>query len=390
MLRRCVIARKGLHTSLSLILLFAATAQAMAETAPEKVAALQKQLAQVKEKANKTGNSISKTESELREFDKDIASAHEKLRQAKKKVEEKREQTQALRDEQASLTAALSDIEEKLSRQLQAMYQMGRQPYLKMFLNEDDPAKLGRMMVYYRYFNTAYMENINHLNRQIDEFQSLQTRYERETRALNELLRQREKDISYLETKRKNRQEYYSTLKKQHDLELSNIEHLLADQKRLGMLSDEISGLGEKVDLPPSNDGMAFAKRKGRLNWPVNGAILANYGGYRANGGQLKWRGVLLRAVPGEDVHSVAAGRVVFADWLRGFGYLIIVDHGDGYMTLYGHNEGLTHREGDVVAQGDVIAMAGSSGREGQSGVYFEVRYKGEPINPSRWMLSKR
>ncbi|MDQ7989430.1 MAG: peptidoglycan DD-metalloendopeptidase family protein [Candidatus Dactylopiibacterium sp.] len=146
---------------------------------------------------------------------------------------------------------------------------------------------------------------------------------------------------------------------------------------------------GRASVLPEAETGGAgFAARKGALGWPVKGAVKGRFGAARAEGGTT-WHGVFIQAANGSEVRAVAAGRIVFADWLRGFGNVVIVDHGDGYMSVYGNNESLLHGAGVAVRGGDVLATVGSSGGQDESGLYFEIRYRGQPQDPARWMAAR-
>ena len=163
---------------------------------------------------------------------------------------------------------------------------------------------------------------------------------------------------------------------------VSRREALLQDQQRLQALFTELQRRS------PGLDATDFAARKGSLPWPLEGVPVSRFGQPRADG-RLQWHGLLLRAEPGTPVRAVHRGRVVFADWLRGFGLLTIVDHGDGYMTLYGHAEVLAKRPGDMVESGEVIARAGQSGGARTSGLYFEIRRHGDATDPLQWVFER-
>ena len=160
------------------------------------------------------------------------------------------------------------------------------------------------------------------------------------------------------------------------------IERLAAEEKDLTRLIAELTSI--LSDYPITSDA-PFTELKGGLTWPVAGTLLHDFGQPRAGGG-LKWNGVVLAASRGSEVRAVYHGRVVFADWLAGLGLLVIVDHGDGYMTLYGYNETTLKSTGDWVAPGDVIATVGDSGGQARAGLYFEIRQGAKPVNPKAWI----
>ena len=142
--------------------------------------------------------------------------------------------------------------------------------------------------------------------------------------------------------------------------------------------------IDNQQDITVFKNFTPFAKLKGKLNWPVHGDLLTQFGGNKPNT-QLKWRGVVIDAAAGIQVHAISDGRVVFADWFRNLGLLIIIDHGDQYMSLYGYNQSLLKKTGDWVLPGEAIAFAGDSGGQLRSGVYFEIRHSGTPVNPKKW-----
>jgi septal ring factor EnvC (AmiA/AmiB activator) len=142
------------------------------------------------------------------------------------------------------------------------------------------------------------------------------------------------------------------------------------------------------VDIPAEADGQQpFHSRKGKLRWPARGRLAQRFGAPRSGG--LRWRGVMIEAQEGGEVRAVSQGRIAFSDWMRGFGLLLIIDHGDGYMSLYGHNQTLYKEVGEWVDTGEVVALLGASGGRTESGLYFEMRHKGRPINPVHWCAGK-
>ena len=151
-----------------------------------------------------------------------------------------------------------------------------------------------------------------------------------------------------------------------------------------------LKSLGELLADIPGNpsENQPFAAQKGKLPWPAKGSFLSKFGQSK-NQGDLKWNGVLIKANFGTPVQVISHGRVAFSDWLQGFGFITIIDHSDGYMSLYGNSESLFKQTGDWVSAGDVIATAGDSGGQPQSGVYFEIRSRGKPVNPAKWCNSK-
>lgn len=273
----------------------------------------------------------------------------------------------------------------QLAAQVRAAYMNGRQERLKLLLNQDDPASLGRLLVYYRYLSDFRGGNIRAVNAHIAELASLRDEAQAERDRLAALARARYDELSALNHAQEERQALLAALKQKMLEDGSEIERLAAEERDLSRLIAELTSI--LSDYPITSDA-PFTTLKGTLTWPVAGSLLHDFGQPRAGGG-LKWNGVVLAAPRGREVRAVYHGRVVFADWLAGMGLLVIVDHGEGYMTLYGYNETILKSTGDWVAPGDVIATVGESGGRHRSGLYFEVRERGQPVNPGVWVTRR-
>jgi septal ring factor EnvC (AmiA/AmiB activator) len=323
----------------------------------------------------------------------------EDLQEAEVAIAEKRLRLQDLERERAYSAKRLAqldaEIEEReaelvresgqLSAQVRAAYMSGNQEKIKLLLNQRDPAMLGRMMTYYRYFNDYRADNIGSVSTKIRELADKHSEVAAEEARLADLARARSAELEKLAAAQQERQELLVALKDKMTAEGREIERLAAQEKDLARLIAELSRI--LSDYPITSEE-PFSEYRGRLTWPVAGTLLSDFGQPRV-GGQLKWNGVVLAAPRGREVRSVYHGRVVFADWLAGMGLLVIVDHGEGYMTLYGYNETILKNAGDWVAPGDVIATVGDSGGQAQAGLYFEIRRGTEPLNPRRWVTRR-
>ena len=302
----------------------------------------------------------------------------QELERQRKFSEKKRaELDQKLKSREQEL-AAETDM---LASQVRAAYTSGSQERLKLLLNQHDPATLGRQMAYYRYFSDFRGRNIESVNAHIEELKTLHAEVAREDDRLAGLARARYVELSELNTAQEKRQQLLASLKSRIAEEGSEIQRLAAQEQDLSRL---IAELGSILADYPIRSEEPFSELKGRLTWPVAGRLLHDFGQPRAGG--LKWNGVVLGAAPGREVRAVYHGRIVFSDWLSGLGLLVIVDHGEGYMTLYGYNETLLKATGDWVAPGDVIATVGDSGGQAQAGLYFEIRQGKTPVNPRSWI----
>jgi septal ring factor EnvC (AmiA/AmiB activator) len=254
-----------------------------------------------------------------------------------------------------------------------------------LLLNQRDPATLGRLMAYYRYLNDYRAENIEAVIGQIRKLDELRAQIAAEEARLTALVQARYDELGRLNASQENRAAVLASLRKKIANEGMEVEQLAAQEKDLTRLIAELSSI--LSDYPISSE-QPFSEHKGRLTWPVAGTLLHDFGQPRV-GGNIKWNGVVLAAPRGREVRAVYHGRVAFADWLAGMGLLVIVDHGEGYMTLYGYNETVLKNTGDWVAPGDVIATVGDSGGQSQASLYFELRRGTKPENPRRWVTKR-
>jgi murein hydrolase activator len=267
-----------------------------------------------------------------------------------------------------------------LAGQLRAAYTIGRQEPLKLLLNQKDPALAGRMFAYYSYFGRARAAQIRLIEENVARIAELEGELDAEDQELAELERQQRAQLHQLELSRVERSHVLASLEAQSHTRAQSLERLRSQQAGLEKLLRELRAAMERFPLE-GND--AFARLRGKLAWPVSGRVLARFGDARAGG--VRWDGVLVATERGAPVKTVCQGRVIYADWLPGLGLLTIVDHGDGYLSLYGHNERLYKAAGEQVATGDTIAAAGDSGGSSRPELYFEIRKAGKPVDPRPW-----
>jgi septal ring factor EnvC (AmiA/AmiB activator) len=261
----------------------------------------------------------------------------------------------------------------------------GSQEKIRLLLNQRDPATLGRLMAYYRYLNDYRAANIGAVIEEIRKLDALRAQIAAEAARIQQLARTRYDELGRLNASQEDRKALLASLRRRMADEGREVERLAAQEKDLQRLINELTSI--LSDYPIASE-QPFSEHRGRLTWPVAGTLLHDFGQPRAGGG-IKWNGVVLAAPRGREVRAVYHGRVAFADWLAGMGLLVIVDHGEGYMTLYGYNETIQANAGDWVAPGDVIATVGDSGGQPRSGLYFELRRGTRPENPRRWITKR-
>jgi septal ring factor EnvC (AmiA/AmiB activator) len=243
------------------------------------------------------------------------------------------------------------------------------------------------MLTYFGYFSRARAEKIDAMKTSLERLQTLQGDIEEKTLALSRLRNSQRTRMARLAEQKQLRAKAVAALRQQLAKQGGALKRLQADEQRLQELVHSLQNL--LADIPSdAAHNKPFNAMKGALRWPARGQLSARFGAPRGDSG-LTWQGVLITAPEGGKVHAVAQGRVAFADWMRGFGLLLIIDHGDGYMSLYGHNQALYKEVGEWVDTGEVVATLGASGGQIQAGLYFELRHRGRPVNPRKWCRGK-
>jgi septal ring factor EnvC (AmiA/AmiB activator) len=281
--------------------------------------------------------------------------------------------------------AELNRETDELGEQVRAAYMSGGEERIKLLLNQRDPATLGRVLTYYGYLNDYRASNIDAVTDAIDELAKLRSDAAAEEARIADIAQERYAELGNLGKAQQQRKELLAQLQDKIASEGQEVARLAAQEKDLTRLIEELTSI--LSDYPISSED-PFTAHKGRLTWPVAGQPVHEFGQPRA-GGELKWNGVVLAAPRGSEVRAVYHGRVEFADWLAGMGLLVIVNHGEGYMTLYGYNETILKNAGDWVAPGDVIATVGDSGGQARPGLYFEIRHGKRPVDPNLWVTRR-
>lgn len=305
-----------------------------------------------------------------------------KLQEIEQAIANKRTRLAKINEILTEHEQAISTERRQLAQQIRSAYMTGRGDYLKLLLNQEDHALVGRVLAYHDYYNRAHTKTINDITRKMALIKKLRSNLQDETEMLENLrIRQIDKSKE-LAAYRESREKILANLKKHINEQGLQLKSLQENEKQLSALLEELDVKKDDViffeNIPP------FHSLKGKLNWPINGKLLNRFGSMR-RGAALKWQGVKISAKAGNEVRAVHTGKVVFADWFRNLGLLIILDHGDGYMSLYGYNQNLLKKAGDWVLAGETIALAGDSGGQNTPGVYFEIRHRGKPLNPALW-----
>ena len=403
-----------------------AQTQQQLDATRQDIAELKKLLGKLQEEKSSVQKDLRGTETEMGKLEKQVEALQKELKKSESEL-------QRLDGEKKKLQGARTEQQKLIAIQARAAYQNGRQEYLKLLLNQQNPEKFARTLTYYDYLSQARLEQLKSFNETLRQLANVEKDIELQQAQLLVQKSSLDTQRDELEKVRKERQVALAQLnddvkardsklkaREQDQAELANvlktIEETLARQareaeearqkaliaqqeaekKRLREAQAD-AGAGDAPRKPAksspgalvSSDGEtfggAFGSARGKLPWPVNGRLLARFGETRGDDTRTKWDGVMISAAAGSQVHAVHGGRVVFADWLRGAGLLVILDHGNGYLSLYGHNQTLLKSAGDVVKAGESISTVGNSGGQDTPALYFAIRQQGRPSDRAQW-----
>lgn len=386
--------------------------------AEQDIAELEKLIRQIQTEKSAAQQALQQTEKEIGDLEKNIRSLEAEQKKNEQEIRE-------FEIEKGKFESRRRQQQKLVALQSRAAYQAGQSEPLRLFFNQQDPALVSHNLTYYQYLQQARQQQINQFQatvRQLSELQAAidlhqqeleqqKTQLQQQRDQLAELRQQRRQLVAELDKKQQGSQQQLSSRKQEqkklNDL-LAAIEQKLArqaEQERLRRERERQLALqqnrarirqqqqapargGQQVSSQFSHPGGNFAQARGKLPWPVNGRLLAGFGSPR-NDTRSKWDGVLIQAAEGHQVRVIHPGRVVFADWLRGSGLLVIVDHNDGYLSLYGHNQSLLVSAGDNLKAGQPIATVGNTGGQSQSALYFAIRKQGQATDPGQWCRSQ-
>ena len=320
----------------------------------------ERQLRDLEIKTSEIAGSLRQTETELKEITAEIADSEQRREELKQK--QKQQMTQ-------------------LEEQLVSAYMNGKHDFLKMLLNQQDPGQFERMLSYYQYMNAARVEEIEVIRRTQEEIATLTEQLKQQQSQLASLQAEQQEQRAQLEQQQHRQEEKLAELQQQQRKDRSRVTQLEQSREQLEQVLSAIeTALAQQKDVRL----VGLQAVKNQLRWPSDGDVKRLFGQRRE--GPLEWKGVLIEGQNGQPVRSIANGRVVYADWLRGFGLVIVIDHGESYMSLYGHNQTLTKAVGDKVRKDEEIALMGQSGSRNSAALYFEIRHQGRPQNPSNWI----
>ena len=349
----------------------------------EKLQLLQKHIQGIKTELESMQGQRDTTQVKLEKTEKKIGHVSAELHRLDADADSARQKIQDLDKDRITERHALAALRQILSRDLRSAYSAGRQQRIKLLLNQQDPALVGRMMTYHGYFTRARATRLQELQATLARIDSIEAALVEQQAEIQQLRLQQQEKSRQLTAEHGNRRKILALLQRDLRVKKTELSTLQQDELRLQALVQSLQKALREIS-PQRGDFISLRQFKGKLRWPVAGRLTRRFGSKQSSGGVAS-RGVLISSRAGADVHTIAAGRIVFADWLRGFGLLLIIDHGHEYMSLYGQNRSIYKDVGAWVKRDEVVAAAGSSGGQDQDGLYLELRKDGQPFNPTAW-----
>ncbi len=339
-------------------------------------------IGELREQLESTRADHRKEQARIREVDLAIQDANLSFRALEQQRAIHLDELAALERRKQEYLSSLDQRLGHLADQVRSAYQMGSQSRIKLVLNQDDPARMGRLLAYYDYLNRAQVNKISELKEALATLDEMQLAIDRELTQVESVQNEQRVVLDELNQQRQAREVLLSQLSSRIDNEESRLRELEQNRKDLEALLERLTDV--LADIPADlGTRTGVAAQKGKLPMPLKGPVKHAFGQSRTGG--LKWQGWLIESPTGAEASAVAYGRVAFADWLRGYGLMMIIDHGQGFLSLYGHNESLLQDVGAWVEPGEVISIVGSNPGTDQ-GLYFELRKNGKALDPAAWL----
>lgn len=340
---------------------------------------------------------LTQQQKQLQRLESDIATANRRLRDTEEQLKKQRLTQQQLQAEALNLTQRLEREKKLLSQQLRASYTPSQQQTLKLLLNQSSPAEAGRTLAYYGYFSRAQLRTIEATRVGLDKLQETNEKLQQSSDRLATLKQQQQEEQRKLAARKDEQKTLLSKLDNRIQGNERSLAGMQADEQALTKLLRDLEAKKRAQEAKNAKDAKKGkvapmpvpvpvpGKLNGKLQWPTQGNIEHRFGDSRKQG-QMTWQGVVIKGKEGQEVRTIAPGKVVFADWMRGYGLLLIIDHGNNLMSLYGHNQSLSKKTGDTVATNETITTLGSNDDETEADLYFELRHKGKPVDPEKWL----
>ncbi|HAU93030.1 MAG TPA: peptidase M23 [Alteromonas sp.] len=352
---------------------------AQSDDAEQELAELQQELKARQQALQGSKADAQELQSVLEQSEKDIGAVARRLNNTKTALAENRDQQESLKSRRDELEQAIAQQQELLGGQLRTAFISGNYDYAKMVFYQEDAARFERVLTYYRYLNEARQKEITQFKVSVTELEQVNAELQAKAQELTALLSDQERQQNELVARQQDRQQTLVKLRSKIASEESRIAQLRETEQAL---VEAIERAQRASQVPQELTGLSG--EKGKLLKPASGTLRRLFGKRRQ--GQVQWKGIMIDGREGSAVKAIAHGRVIYSDWLRGFGLVTIIEHGDGYMSVYGHNQALLRSAGDAVAKGETVALLGQSGGQSSPNLYFEIRHKGKALNPLQWL----
>jgi len=338
---------------------------------------------QIKNKQAKISQQLEvakKLQDNLKEVELQIATSIKELNKIETSLAKNQQQLSVLSKQQKAYLTSLEQQKSVLAKQIRSAYMTGNYDFAKMLLNQQDAANFERTITYYQYLNKARKSQIDSFNLLVKDLQKVNAKLIDNQTELKQLKGKQLEQQQALQANQTEREKTLVTMQNAIESEEAKIAQLQINEKNLLEALTRAQQQVNKQDVTLSG----LSALKGRLLMPAKGNLRKMFGRFRQ--GQIKWKGVVINGTSGDSVIAIHHAKVLYSDWLRGFGLVTVLDHGDGFMSLYGHNQALLKQAGEAVQAGEAIALLGQSGGQSRPNLYFEIRHKGRPINPVDWL----
>lgn len=348
---------------------------------------VEKSLSQITKKISSIKHDISQAQSKRFQLEHELEVSEMaasqlslKLQNTNNQLAKQKKGLEGLQKQQQVLQTQLKQQQSLLTSEMKALYLLGRQPALKLLLNQNKLDTSDRMLTYYHYISRKHIQTISAINENLQKIKENQIAIDQHFHRLNQLRKTQQSDQFSLKTEKMNRYQLIKKINSTIKNKDQQLTALIDDKHHLEKILQNL----EREKLYRTILAENFIHLRGKLSWPTKGEV-QNYFGTKIDQSELRWNGILIKAPEGQPVYAIASGIVIFAKWMPGYGLLMIINHGHGYMTLYGRNHILYKKAGDIVHAGDPIATVGESGGYQTPALYFEIRHNAKPLNPRLW-----
>ncbi len=368
---------------LFILLLLSVSLIANGDNVDDDIKKLNNEIKALKNKAHDYKNQQSRIEKKLATIEVDISHTISNIRKTEKDINTINSAIQQLSQKEKTLAVDIEKQKEYIQKQILAAYQLGNSQKIKLLLNQEDPETISRTLQYYHYFNLAREKEISHYLGLLTDVKMTKIKSQEKTAELKLQQKNLLTEKKHLDKNRVSREKAIQRIQADLKTTQQKIKNREKEREELEALLKSVRESITSIVIP--GDTQPFTKMQGKLHWPTKNKKIINKFNTKRDDSSLLWQGLLLESKEGEEVRAIYNGRVVFSDWFKGYGLLTIIDHGDGYLSLYAHNQSLLKEAGEWVNSDTIIATVGNSGGNNKTALYFEIRLNGKPVNPNAW-----